>query len=190
MEGGVLKVVRDAFLAMKGTRQRNLYFLDGHFETQNENPNSLQQVEFEVPKKSEKASPTVDGPDDQDEISIEVEDSTPLSEIRQQPESIATSRPKRDIRKLARYTDMVENVEIFYDSQSVICLAKNQVCHAHTKHINVRYHFVREIVDEGNILLQKIGTANNYADMLTNVVTGIKFQHCLNFINISRARSA
>ncbi|KAI9176928.1 hypothetical protein LWI28_008828 [Acer negundo] len=30
MEGGVLKVVRGAFLAMKGTRQRNLYFLDGY----------------------------------------------------------------------------------------------------------------------------------------------------------------
>ncbi|KAI9164945.1 hypothetical protein LWI28_004804 [Acer negundo] len=76
-------------------------------DTKNENPNSLQQVEFEVPKKSEKVSPTVDGLDDQDEISVEVEDSAPLSEIRQQPESIATSRPKRDIRKPARYTDMV-----------------------------------------------------------------------------------
>ncbi|KAI9177171.1 hypothetical protein LWI28_011918 [Acer negundo] len=76
-------------------------------DIKNENPNSLQQVEFEFPKKSEKVSPTVDGPDDQDEISVEVEDSAPLSEIRQQPESIATSRPKRDIRKPARYTDMV-----------------------------------------------------------------------------------
>ncbi|KAI9160099.1 hypothetical protein LWI28_005071 [Acer negundo] len=76
-------------------------------DTKNENPNSLQHVEFEVPKKSEKVSPTVDGPDDQDEISVEVEDSAPLSEIRQQPESIATSRPKRDIRKPTRYTDMV-----------------------------------------------------------------------------------
>ena len=29
MEGGVLKVVRGAFVAMKGTRQGNLYYLDG-----------------------------------------------------------------------------------------------------------------------------------------------------------------
>ena len=83
-----------------------------------------------------------------------------------------------------------ENVEIFCDSQSAICLAKNQVHHSRTKHIDVRYHFVREIVDEGNILLQKIGTADNPADMLTKVVTGIKFQHCLDLINISRACSA
>ncbi|TXG52062.1 hypothetical protein EZV62_021231 [Acer yangbiense] len=80
-------------------------------DTENENPNSLQQVEFETPKKSEKASSTVDHPDDefddQDEISVEVEDSAPVPEIRQQPESIATSRPKRHIQKPARYTDMV-----------------------------------------------------------------------------------
>ncbi|TXG74239.1 hypothetical protein EZV62_002818 [Acer yangbiense] len=80
-------------------------------DTENENPNSLQQVEFETPKKSEKASSTVDHPDDefddQDEISVEVEDSAPVPEIRQQPESIATSRQKRDIRRPARYTDMV-----------------------------------------------------------------------------------
>ncbi|TXG62951.1 hypothetical protein EZV62_009945 [Acer yangbiense] len=54
---------------------------------ENENPNSLQHVEFETPKKSEKASPTVDHPDDefddQDEISVEVEDSAPAPEIRQ-----------------------------------------------------------------------------------------------------------
>ncbi|KAI9200529.1 hypothetical protein LWI28_009470 [Acer negundo] len=174
-------------------------------DTENENPNSLQRVEFEVPKKLEKASPTVDGPDDQE---VEVEDSAPLFEIRQQLESIATSRPKRDIRKPTRYIDMVayalpvtdgdvpdlgiiqENIEIFYDNQSAICLVKNQVHHAHTKDIDVRYHFVREIVDEGNILLQKIGIANNPADMLTKVVIGIKFQHYLYLINISRARSA
>ncbi|TXG49655.1 hypothetical protein EZV62_025530 [Acer yangbiense] len=77
-------------------------------DTENENPNSLQQVEFETPKKSEKASSTVDHPDDefddQDEISVEVEDSAPVPEIRQQPESIATSRQKRDIRRPAHGT--------------------------------------------------------------------------------------
>ncbi|TXG63127.1 hypothetical protein EZV62_010121 [Acer yangbiense] len=54
---------------------------------ENENPNSLQQVEFETPKKLEKASPIVDHPDDefddQDEISVEVEDSALVPKIRQ-----------------------------------------------------------------------------------------------------------
>ena len=78
-----------------------------------------------------------------------------------------------------------ENVKVFCDSQSAICLAKNQVHHGRTKHIDVRYHFVREIVEDGNVLLQKVSTVENPADMLTKVVSGIKFQHCLNLINIS-----
>ena len=57
-----------------------------------------------------------------------------------------------------------EHVDVHCDSQSTICLAKNQVHHSRTKHIDVRFHFVREIVDEGDILLQKIGTANNPAE--------------------------
>ncbi|KAG7962752.1 hypothetical protein I3843_09G081300 [Carya illinoinensis] len=76
-------------------------------------------------------------------------------------------------------------VTVYCDSQSAIHLAKNQVYHSRTKHIDVRFHFVREILEEGDILLQKIGTEDNPADMLTKVVTGIKFQHCLDLINIS-----
>lgn len=83
-----------------------------------------------------------------------------------------------------------KNIEIFCDSQSAICLAKNQVHYGHTKHIDIRYHFVREIVEEGDILLQKIGNTENVADMLTKVGTGIKFQHCLDLVNISRLTSA
>ena len=77
-----------------------------------------------------------------------------------------------------------KNITVYSDSQSAIHLAKNLVFHVRTKHIDVRYHFVREILSEGSILLQKIGTADNPADMMTKVVTAIKFNHCLDLINI------
>ena len=75
---------------------------------------------------------------------------------------------------------------MFFDSQSAIYLVKNQVYHARTKHIDVRYHFVREIIEEGEVLVQKIKTDDNLADMLTKVVTTIKFNHCLDLINIAK----
>ncbi|KAL4271878.1 hypothetical protein GQ457_13G029750 [Hibiscus cannabinus] len=78
------------------------------------------------------------------------------------------------------------HISLYCDSQSAIHLAKNQVYHSRTKHIDVRYHFVREIFEEGKILLQKIATAENPANMLTKVITSIKFNHCLNLINILR----
>ena len=75
---------------------------------------------------------------------------------------------------------------MFCDSQSAIHLAKNQVYHARTKHIDVRYHFLREIIEEGGVLVQKIKTYNNPADMLTKVVTTIKLNYCLDLINIEK----
>ena len=79
-----------------------------------------------------------------------------------------------------------KQVTVFCDNQSAIHLAKDQVYHARTKHIDVRYHFVREIIEEGGVLVQKIKTDDNPADMLTKVVTTIKFNHCLDLINIAK----
>ena len=70
------------------------------------------------------------------------------------------------------------------DSQSAIHLAKNQVHHARTKHIDVRYHFVRDVIEEGSISLIKVHTNENPSDMLTKVVSGSKFQHCLELVSI------
>ena len=79
-----------------------------------------------------------------------------------------------------------KQVTLFCDSQSAIHLVNNQVYHARTKHIDVRYHFVREIIEEDGVLVQKIKTDDNPADMLTKVVTTIKFNHCLDLINIAK----
>ena len=48
------------------------------------------------------------------------------------------------------------------------------------------YHFVQEIIQEGGVLVQKIKTDDNPVDMLTKVVTTIKFNHCLDLINITK----
>lgn len=46
-----------------------------------------------------------------------------------------------------------EAITIFCDSQSTIQLAKNQVYDARTKHIDVWYHFIREIIEEGGVIM-------------------------------------
>ncbi|KAH9754792.1 Integrase catalytic domain-containing protein [Citrus sinensis] len=77
-----------------------------------------------------------------------------------------------------------ENIAVFCDNQSAIFLAKNQTYHARTKHIDVKYHYVREIIEGGDVLLKKIGTKDNPSDMLTKVVSRVKFQHYLKLIQI------
>ena len=77
-----------------------------------------------------------------------------------------------------------ENIAVFCDNQSAIFLVKNQTYHAQTKHIDVKYHYVREIIESGVVLLRKIDTKDNPLDMLTKVISGVKFQHCLKLIQI------
>ncbi|GJT39468.1 hypothetical protein Tco_0939333 [Tanacetum coccineum] len=53
-----------------------------------------------------------------------------------------------------------------------------------TKHINVRYHFIREIVESKKIEVAKIGTKNNAADAFTKVVPGPKFKYCMQILGV------
>ena len=73
------------------------------------------------------------------------------------------------------------------DSMSAIYLAKNQVYHSRMKHIDVRFHFVQEILDEGDIELQMIHTKENLVDMLTKVIPGVKFAHYKELLELSVA---
>lgn len=78
----------------------------------------------------------------------------------------------------------LETTIVFCDSQSAIHLTKDQMFHGRSEHIDIRYHFVRDIISQGDILVQKIGTKDNPADMLTKSLPATKFKHCLNLISV------
>jgi hypothetical protein len=61
------------------------------------------------------------------------------------------------------------------DNQSCIHLSKNPGDFAKSKHIDTRYHFVREQVEKGTIILQKIDTKENLADMFTKPLDRTQF---------------
>uniref|UniRef100_A0A2N9HS85 Integrase catalytic domain-containing protein n=1 Tax=Fagus sylvatica TaxID=28930 RepID=A0A2N9HS85_FAGSY len=65
------------------------------------------------------------------------------------------------------------------DSQSALDLSKNSTYHSRTKHIAVRYHWLRLIVDQQLMQLRKIHTDKNPADMLTKVVPKEKLELCV-----------
>ena len=58
--------------------------------------------------------------------------------------------------------------------------------HARIKHIDVTFHKIKELVSSGELLLEKIYTSKNAADMLTKPITTKNFNDFLNLINISR----
>jgi hypothetical protein len=60
--------------------------------------------------------------------------------------------------------------ELKIDNQSAIALCKNPVFHNRSKHIDVRYHFLREWVEKREIVISYLATENQLADLLTKAL--------------------
>ena len=57
-------------------------------------------------------------------------------------------------------------------------LAKNPIFHAKTKHIEVEYHFIRDMLEDKILDLVKLHTDNNLVDLLTKGLPPKRFAHC------------
>nr|GEY13448.1 retrovirus-related Pol polyprotein from transposon TNT 1-94 [Tanacetum cinerariifolium] len=78
----------------------------------------------------------------------------------------------------------LRSVVVNCDNQGAIHLSRNAMFYERTKHINVRYHFIWEIVESKEIEVAKIGTKDNAADAFTKVVPGPKFKYCIEILGV------
>jgi hypothetical protein len=75
-------------------------------------------------------------------------------------------------------------IKLFYDSQSAIYLTKDQMFHERTKHIDIKYHYVHDVVARGKLRVCKISTHENPADMMSKPVLIAKFELCSSIVGI------
>ena len=73
-------------------------------------------------------------------------------------------------------------VKIHCDSQSAIHLANHQVYHERTKHIDIRLHFVRDMIESKEIMVVKVASEENPADVFTKSLPRSRFKHCLDLV--------
>jgi hypothetical protein len=93
---------------------------------------------------------------------------------------IATSVASREavwLRKILSdlFSAELEPTTIHCDNQSCIKLSKNLVFHDRSKHIEMRYHYVRDMVQKNILSIQYVPTAKQTADILTKPLSLTKF---------------
>ena len=75
-----------------------------------------------------------------------------------------------------------ETVPIYEDNKGAVDLAGNPVYHKRVKHIDIRYHAIREKVADGTVIVLKIPTRANFADVHTKAVSKVVFDTLSPFI--------
>lgn len=86
---------------------------------------------------------------------------------------------------LAEVTGKSEGPVVLYiDNKSAIDLAKNPVFHGRSKHIDIRYHFIRQCVEKGEIVLKHVSSENQRADVLTKFLAAFKFERLRNLLGV------
>jgi hypothetical protein len=71
----------------------------------------------------------------------------------------------------------MEATTILCDNQSCIKMTENPVFHDRSKHIEIRYHYIRDMVHRGALKLRYISTDEQVADVLTKPLARVKFEH-------------
>ena len=73
----------------------------------------------------------------------------------------------------------------FVKVRVLFTLLKNQMFHERTKHTDVKYHYVPDVVAQGQLKVFNISTHDNPAHMMTKFVPVAKFELCSGLVGIT-----
>ena len=73
--------------------------------------------------------------------------------------------------------EIIEHVILYCDNTSAINISKNHVIHAKTKHIVIKYHYVRELVEDKEVKMECINTKEKTADIFTKPLPKDAFEY-------------
>ncbi|GKB68004.1 retrovirus-related pol polyprotein from transposon TNT 1-94 [Tanacetum coccineum] len=90
--------------------------------------------------------------------------------------------------QLLDYGFKYNRIPMYYDSKSAIAISCNLVQHSKTKHIDIRYHFIKEHVEKGTVEIYFVGTEYQLADLFTKVLLKERFKYLVHRIVIIMAQ--
>ena len=80
-----------------------------------------------------------------------------------------------------------EPTKIFVDNKSAITLAKNTVFHDRSKHIDTRYHYIRECVANNEVQLEYVKTHDQAADIFTKPLKREDFLKLRSMLGVAKS---
>jgi len=89
--------------------------------------------------------------------------------------------------QLRDYGYQMKRTPLFCDSNSAIRICHNPVQHSKTKHIALRYHFIKDHIQEGNIEIHFVPTKQQFADIFTKALAEREFTLILNGLGMMEA---
>ncbi|GJZ36737.1 hypothetical protein Tco_0582928 [Tanacetum coccineum] len=86
--------------------------------------------------------------------------------------------------QLLDYGYKYNRIPMYCDSKSAIAISCNPVQHSKTKHIDIRYHFIKEHVEKGTVEIYFVGTEYQLADLFTKALPKERFEYLVHRIEV------
>eukprot|EP00253_Pinus_taeda_P020819 PITA_20819 len=114
-------------------------------------------------------------------VSLSTVEAEYVTETTTVSQTVWMRRVLRDLRH-----DQKGTTTIFCDNTSTIALPKNSMFHKRTKHIDAKYHFIKDLINNDEIVLQHCRSEEQYADIFTKPLARksfVYFRDCLGIVN-------
>src|SRR6266481_4007639 len=125
------------------------------------------------------------------ESSLGVRRNSLLSPSRTEAEYVALTHGSKDmlwiqklLSELHPFVDFRPPIDLYCNNQGAICLSKDLTFHGHTKHIDVHFHFIRQMISMGAISLKYCPTEDMIADIFTKSLAHVKFEKFRNLFGL------
>ena len=78
---------------------------------------------------------------------------------------------------------------LMVDNQPALNLAKNPVLHDRSKHIDIKFHFLQDCINGGQIVIELVETDRQLADILTKLFGRLRFMELRKMIDMDEVKA-
>lgn len=80
----------------------------------------------------------------------------------------------------------IPRYHLWCDNQGAIAMTQNAVSHARTKHIDIKHHFIKDLVEDKKVTIEYVHTSENVADVFTKALPAPRHQQlCQRLLHIN-----